>query len=118
MANKKYWAIAIGQWVEVRVALHPPQKVETQAIKTYETVESYWDNRAHGGAGDYRTRKARKQFTIKAVIYKGGKAIFTLKRDRFRAAVGKAIDNGGMLALSSAEADKVIAYAREIGKSV
>jgi len=116
--SKKYWAIAIGQWVEVRTALHPPQKVETQAVKTYEAAEAYWDNRAHGGAGDYRTRKSRKQFTIKAVIYKGGKAVFTLKRDRFRAASGRAIDNGGMVELSSVEADKVIACAKELGKSV
>lgn len=113
--TKRYWAIGVGnQWVEIRTATHPPQKVETVAEKAFDEKKEYWDSRYN----DYRPRSVHKKFTIKTVIYKGGKAIFTLRRDRFRSASGRALDSGGILELSSTEAQKVIDCAKELGKLV
>ena len=100
MVGNKYYAIRIGNWVEIRQAHEPPNELKSEVeIKTKERVYDYWSDR-------YKTKTICK--TLKQSTFKGGKVIKQLKSRSFATKAGFTIKNDHMVELTRSVVKKFI----------
>ena len=98
--STKYYAVRIGNWVEIRQSTEPPKELKSEVeIKTKERVYDYWSDR-------YRTKTICK--TLKQSTFKGGKVIKQIKNRSFASKAGFTVKNDHMVELTKSVVKKFI----------
>jgi len=96
MMPKRYFAVRVGNWVDIREALKPPKEITSETIiKIKHRYYDYWNNR-------YYIRTEPKQ--LKQTIYKGGKTLATIKTRNFATKTQFTVGKGKMVELIPAVA--------------
>lgn len=116
LPNKRFFAVGLKGWVQIRVATKPPKAVTSSTVVDVQERKVEWipgymkDN--HWIASKPKVTFVPRQMTLKDTIYEGGKTIKTMKSTRFAALLKVGVREGGMTELMPEQVERL----REVEK--
>ena len=102
--SKRYFAIGLRGWIQVRVAAKPPIPTTTQATTMVKQAKVNFVEGRYGDDGRYiyghnNVTFTPKELKMKVTIYKGGRTIRTIKSSRFASLLKVGVRENGMMEL-------------------
>jgi hypothetical protein len=94
---KHIYAIGLKGWTELRECDTKPKRYVTETVRPVKTLRYIPSNYDTGQMGYYKDIK--RNMSIKAVVYLGGKVVKTLKTGTFAHLTQISIRNGGCMKL-------------------
>lgn len=95
-----YYAIKIGDYVEVRSAAEPPRKLVSKLKKKIEKTRWLYDHDDRYGDPVYRNEKYKTSVTFAQVFYVGGKVRGVSKYSSFMKITSLTVPKDGMIEIS------------------
>lgn len=98
---KRYFAIGLKGWVQLRTALKPPREVITEAAIMVPEVRSRWVIDEANPWGHYVNSDIKKRINLKTTSFEGGRTVATIRAEKFARQLGIKLKEGGMVELSA-----------------
>lgn len=106
----KIWAVGLKEWVQLRESKEAPRAIPTEASRpSVEVSRTPIYSPSGAWTGRMKSRKVKKEFTIKIVAFEGGKVKATLKRRSFTEKTGISIKEGDVREVPPSIANVLIA---------
>lgn len=108
MTTKKYFAVGLKGWVQVRQAAKPPKLTTSKAVADIVETDMVWEPAKNGRPDGWYLRKTPKKLVLKSDLYVGGRTLATVSQKTFRKKLKLIIGEGKLLELTQEQAKTII----------
>lgn len=110
VASRRYFAIGLKNWVQIRVAMKPPKAVTTCSTTTIQSRQLKWilpDRRGEPYGGHYEEVIEPKELKLEMTVYEGGRTLVTIPLARFIRLFKASLREGCLMELMAEQISKI-----------